>query len=68
VGTRLHEAELVRLDHNLTMLRRRLARTFLSSDAAEIRRAQDEIGELQRQRNEIDCRPVGRVLMTWLGE
>jgi hypothetical protein len=68
VGSRLHEAELVRIDYELTMLRRRLARAFLNSDAAEISRARAEIGELERRRNEIDPRPVGRVLMTWLGD
>ena len=68
MGNRLHEADLAQLDHNLTTLRRRLARAFLNGDAAEISRTRAEIGELERRRNEIDCRPVGRVLMTWLGD
>jgi len=68
VGNRLYDAELAQLDYDLTMLRRRLARAFLNGDAAEISRAQAEIGELERRHNEIDCRPVGRVLMTWLGD
>ena len=68
VGNRLREADLAQLDHDLTMLRRRLARAFLNGDAAVIRRTRAEIGALERRRNEIDCRPVGRVLMTWLGD
>jgi hypothetical protein len=68
MGTRRHEAELVRIDHDLTTLRRRLARAFLNGDAAEISCVREEIGELERRRNEADPRPVGRVLMTWLGD
>jgi hypothetical protein len=68
VGNRLYDAELAQLDYDLTMLRRHLAGAFLNGKAAEISRTRLEIGELERRRNEIDCRPVGRVLMTWLGD
>ncbi len=51
MGTRLHDAELAQLDHDLTTLRRRLARAFLNNDAAEIARTRAEITELEGRRD-----------------
>jgi len=50
VGTRLHDAEQAQLDHDLTTLRRRLARAFLSGDTAEITCNRAEIAELEGRR------------------
>jgi hypothetical protein len=50
VGNRLQDAELARLDYELTTLRRRVARAFLSGDTAEITRTRAEITELERHR------------------
>jgi hypothetical protein len=57
VGSRLHDAELAQLDHNLTTLRRRLARAFLNGDTVEIARTRAEITELEGRRNPNKATP-----------
>jgi hypothetical protein len=51
MGNRLHSTEMAQLDHELTTLRRRLAKAFLYGDTAEIIRTRAEITELEGGRN-----------------
>ena len=51
MGHRLQDAERVRLDYDLTTLRRRLARAFLNGDTAETVRIRTEIIELEGRRS-----------------
>jgi hypothetical protein len=63
VGNRMHDSELAQLDHELTTLRRRLARAFLYGDTAEITRTRAEITELE------GCRtPTARSALRSRGE